>query len=362
MSHAGPIDTPEGPHIAYQPTAGMSYDPTEEKYWDPAALQGEITRAFEICHGCRMCFKYCDSFPLLFKFVDEATGDVRKLTAEQTDQVVDACFQCKLCEVQCPYTPADNHEFQLDFPKLLHRYTAQRAQKEGLSLGEKLLADPDGTAKLARMSLGVANAMNRVKLHRWFMEKLLGIHRDKLLPDFAGTTFEKWASREGKLAEAPGHEAVLFQTCYVQNNEPQIGRDTLEVMEKNQVDVKCVKGLACCGMPRWEKGDYEQLKIQARQNLDLLMPHVEAGSKVLVVNPTCSMMMRREYPEMLAGDDRERAKKLAAAVRMPASSSGRSASRSASTPTSRAAPARRSPTTPPATCAPSGWASRAGIC
>jgi Fe-S oxidoreductase len=41
---------------------------------------------------------------------------------------MDACFQCKLCEVQCPYTPRDNHEFQLDFPKLVHRYKAPRAK------------------------------------------------------------------------------------------------------------------------------------------------------------------------------------------------------------------------------------------
>jgi len=35
---------------------------------------------------------------------------------------------------------------------------------------------------------------------------------------------------------------------------------------------------------------------------------------VLVVNPTCSMMMRREWPHLLEGDDRARAAKLAAAV------------------------------------------------
>ena len=29
---------------------------------------------------------------------------------------MDACFQCKLCEVQCPYTPREGHEFRFDFP------------------------------------------------------------------------------------------------------------------------------------------------------------------------------------------------------------------------------------------------------
>jgi Fe-S oxidoreductase len=47
------------------------------------------------------------------------------------------------------------------------------------------------------------------------------------------------------------------------------------------------------------------------------MPHVEAGAKVLAINPTCSMMMRREYPELLEGRERERAKLLSAAVRDP---------------------------------------------
>ncbi|HTF90374.1 MAG TPA: heterodisulfide reductase-related iron-sulfur binding cluster, partial [Planctomycetota bacterium] len=294
--------------ISYAPTEGLSYDPLEPKYWEPAMLAMEVTRVFEICHGCRMCFKYCDSFPTLFTAIDERhDGDVRKLTQEETTRVMDACFQCKLCEVQCPYTPRDGHEFKLDFPKLVHRFRAQRTAREGVRMRERLLGDPDLAGKLARMSFGAANAMNRVSAHRWFLEKVLGVHREKLLPDFAKATFEAWAAKMGKLREKPGGEAVLFQTCYVQNNEPEIGRDTLEVLEKNQVNVGCLRGLECCGMPAWEHGDLKTLQGHAKHNLDLLMPHVDAGSKVLAINPTCSMMMRREYPELVAAPDRERA-------------------------------------------------------
>jgi glycerol-3-phosphate dehydrogenase subunit C len=302
--------------ISYQPTDGLTYDPSDPLYWLRSAIDKEVTRVFEVCHGCRMCFKFCDSFPDLFKFIDEDhDGDVRKLTRAQVDQVMDECFQCKLCEVQCPYTPRDNHEFQLDFPKLVHRYKAQRRRElGGGSLREKVLGDPDASAAMARASFGLANVMNKVGVHRWFMEQVLGIHRDKLLPDFAQTTFEKWAKADGRVAVSPGGEAVLFQTCYVQNNEPQIGRDVLEVMDANKVDIKCAAGLKCCGMPAWESGDLEGLRQRARANLDLLMPFVEAGARVLVINPTCSMMLRREYPELLEGEDRERAKKLAEAT------------------------------------------------
>lgn len=312
------MSTPNGP-ISYQPTDGLTYDPTDPRYWDPESLDQEVVRVFEVCHGCRMCFKYCDSFPTLFELIDEHyDGDVRRLTAADKDRVMDGCFQCKLCEVQCPYTPRDGHEFQLDFPRLVHRYDAQRAKERGdPRLRDRLLGDPDLAGALARKSGGLANTMNRNKLHRWFMEKLLGIHRDKLLPDFAPSTFEAWARSQKKVRSEPGAEAVLFQTCYVQNNEPEIGRDTLAVMEKNQVDCACIEGLGCCGMPAWESGDLAGLRRMARANLDRLMPHVEAGSKVVAINPTCSMMMRREYPELLAGEDRERARKLAEAIRDP---------------------------------------------
>jgi Fe-S oxidoreductase len=315
--------TGDGRAVSYAPTPGLSYDPEEAVYWDPDALAGEVSRAFEICHGCRMCFKYCDSFPLLFDLLDtKHDGDVRKITAGETGRIMDACFQCKLCEVQCPYTPRDGHEFQLDFPRLVHRYRAVRARREGTRFRDRLLADPDGAGRAARASLGLANVMNRLGAHRWLLEKVLGIHREKLLPEFARVTFERWAERAGKIRErpeGPGRpEAVLFPTCYVQNNEPQIGRDTLEVLGRNGVETACVRGLCCCGMPAWEHGDLERMRRQAAHNIGILMPFVEAGAVVLSINPTCAMMMRREYPGLVPEALRESARKLAEAVREPA--------------------------------------------
>jgi Fe-S oxidoreductase len=301
--------------ISYQPTPGLTYDPSDERYWDPAALDGEVRRTFEICHGCRLCFKYCDSFPRLFQLLDQrCDGDVHRITERDTAHVMDACFQCKLCEVQCPYTQRDGHEFQLDFPKLVHRWRGVRARGRPRSLRQRVLNDPDAAGKMARLSLGMANAANRSRPLRVLMEKTLGIHRDKKLPEFAAEAFDAWAEKDGYVWPEPGGEAVLFQTCFVQHNEPEIGRDALFVLRKNGVDVRVVRGLACCGMPAWEQGDLASLRRQARQDLDLLLPYVERGAKVLVVNPTCSMMMRREWPHLVDGDDRARAQRLAASV------------------------------------------------
>ena len=302
-------------NISYQPTDGLSYDPSDPVYWDAGALQREIARVFEVCHGCRMCFKFCDSFPKLFEYIDQRhDGDVRKLTPNEVDSVMGACFQCKLCEVQCPYTPRDGHAFQLDFPRLVHRHRAQQAKRDGLSWRDRILGHPDLAGRIARATFGLANVLNRAQLHRWFLEKVLGIDRRKELPPFATSTFEDWAADTGRCGGKPSGEAVLFQTCYVQNNDPELGRDVIAALEANRVDVRCVRGLGCCGMPAWEHGDLSGLREMARRNLEVLMPWVDAGARVLVINPTCSMMMRREYPDLLEGEDRERARRLAGAT------------------------------------------------
>jgi Fe-S oxidoreductase len=309
------MGTPEK-RISYLPTPGLTYDPSDARYWDTGALEGEVRRAFEICHGCRLCFKYCDSFPRLFDLLDHRyDGDVHRLAEEDVSAVMDACFQCKLCEVQCPYTPRDGHQFQLDFPKLVHRYRGVHARGRPRTLRQRVLNDPDTAGRLARLSLGMANVANRSRPLRVLMEKTVGIHREKKLPDFAAEPFDVWAERNGHVSSAPGGDAVLFQTCFVQHNEPDLGKDALFVLRKNGVDVRVVRGLACCGMPAWEQGDLESLRAQARRDLDLLLPYVERGAKVLVVNPTCSMMMRREWPHLLEGADRARAATLASAVR-----------------------------------------------
>ena len=79
MSTPGDADV----RISYLPTPGLSYDPSEPRYWDPAALEGEVLRAFDICNGCRMCFKFSDSFPRLFELLDQKEHDVHRLDAAE---------------------------------------------------------------------------------------------------------------------------------------------------------------------------------------------------------------------------------------------------------------------------------------
>jgi Fe-S oxidoreductase len=308
------------PEIRYAPTDGLTYNPNEPKYWDREALQKEIDRTFDLCNGCRMCFKFCQSFPTLFDAVD-AAGDVRHIPAAKVDQVIDECFQCKLCYTQCPYTESEGHEFKLDFPRLVLRANALRRRERGVPLREKVLSDPDRLGRAGTLLPMLSNAANRTRAHRVLMEKVLGVHRDKLLPEFTEQTFPDWVRRElnGAAASADGrHKVLLYSTCYVNWNTPAIGQAAFRVLRHNDCKVAS-PALGCCGMPALDSGDVTAATRAARDNVRALAPWADEGYTIAVINPTCSLMLRKEYPELL--DDpadpatSEAARRVAAATR-----------------------------------------------
>jgi len=97
------------------PSRPPAFDPNDPRFWDERDLEGELHRIFEICHSCRMCVNFCGSFPDLFNRVDrdiETRGaeGAEMLDAADFTSVVDLCWQCKLCYIECPYTPDQGHK------------------------------------------------------------------------------------------------------------------------------------------------------------------------------------------------------------------------------------------------------------
>lgn len=309
--------SPEGgTRVANHP----AYDPTDSRYYDERDLRSEVERIFGLCADCRMCVKFCGSFPTLFGAIDDyctegkyAEVDTKKLKSEDVSKVVDLCFQCKLCYIKCPYTPGD-HEWAIDFPRLIARAKAQEIKKNGVPLVDKLLGNPDLVGKLGSATAPLANWGNENGFNRQLMHSVVGIHKDKKLPPFASKTFAAQFDDQRKAPQGePTAKIAFFSTCYVNYNQPEIGTDTLEVMAHNNVEVVFAYE-RCCGMPLWHNGDMEGAIAAARQNVESLTQHVIGGRKIIATNPTCSQMIRVEYPRLLGTDA---AKNLAAQTMDP---------------------------------------------
>ncbi len=280
------------------------------KVTDSRTLAEELTRIADICHGCRRCFSLCPSFDVLFKGLDvpEVDGEAGKLPTRVLDDFVDLCYECKLCIPHCPYVPP--HRWQVDVPHLVLEARRVRKESKGLPFRERMLSNPDRLGRLSAPVAPVANFVNSLPVVRWGMEKALGISSRKDLPRFAGETFTAWFRKRPRPAPAAGNDpkVVFYPTCSVEWNRPEIGKAAIQVLEHNGVEVAVVYP-RCCGMPFFDVGDVPAAMGAREAVVAALLPWVEKGYTVVTPGPSCSLMLRKEYPWLGGGEAVDRVAK-----------------------------------------------------
>jgi Fe-S oxidoreductase len=285
------------------------YDPLDPAYLGGGDARAERDRTFQICSDCRICVKFCPSFKDLFKMIDardDGAHDVTFLTDEQHKVVVDECYQCKLCYVACPYTPEQGQDWVIDFPRLMLRSLAIQAEKREVQKGARLLARTDLQGKVATKLAPLVNRTNDVKPVRFLMEKATGISRVRLLPEYAHQRFSQWfAKRTPALREvaSAAKPVALFTTCLVEYQDPEIGKATVGVCERNGIACDLPDGQVCCGMPWLDAGDIGKFREHAERNVAALVVAVKSGCDVIVPQPTCAYVMKNEVPDFLGTDD-----------------------------------------------------------
>ena len=279
----------------------------DPSFTDLDAIDEELRRVFDICHGCRRCFNLCDSFPRLFDLIDESTsGELDSVDSKDFKPVVDACTLCDMCfMVKCPYVPP--HEFDLDFPHLMLRYRAAELKqgKGDAMVGQLTRTDRNG--RMASRVAGLANwASDRNnKVTRPILETVAKVHRDAALPKFHGRTFTLRAKQDvpevNQAAPAYGRKAVLYATCFVNYNNPSIGMAARAVLAKNGVETEVVYP-SCCGMPQLEQGDLAKVAENAKSVADELGSWVGRGYDVIALIPSCALMLKFEWPLIVPGN------------------------------------------------------------
>lgn len=289
----------------------------EESFYDFHAIEEEMERVFDICHGCRRCFNLCDSFPILFDLVDEGpTGEMDGVAKGDYKKVVDACTLCDMCFMtKCPYVPP--HEFNLDFPHLMLRYRAAELRANQGDSAAKELTKIDRNAALAGLVAPLANwaSSTENQFTRGLMEKFAGVDRQAPLPEFHSETLVDRAKIEWTVDTAgPAfgkRKAAVYATCYANYHQPSTGEAALAVLAKLGVETHLVYP-TCCGMPQLEQGDIAEVARRAEIVAEAFAPYIEAGYDVVALTASCGLMMKFEWPLILP--ENEAVKRLAAAT------------------------------------------------
>ena len=273
----------------------------KESWYDEPALEAELRRVFDICHGCRRCFNLCDSFPILFDAIDESPHEeVDDLSAGQMKAVVDACTLCDMCFMtKCPYVPP--HPFELDFPHLMLRHRAVGHRKGETSFADNQLARMDRNGKLGTVTSGPANwasGQGNV-LTRPLLQATLGIDKRAHLPRFAATPLTKRAPvitpPANPDAPAFGRKVVLYAGCHDEFNDAMPGEAAMKVLAHNGVTVR-IEHPDCCAMPSLENGDMATVASAAQRISAFFAPLIANGWDIVPLTTSCALMLKFEWP------------------------------------------------------------------
>ncbi len=303
----GSLDAPFRHPIAWQ----------DEAYYDLAAVEAEMERVFDICHGCRRCFNLCESFPRLFDMVDESpTGELDSVPKADYAKVAEACTLCDMCFLtKCPYVPP--HPFDLDFPHLILRYRAAKRRAGEKDFVREQLGETDRNGKLAKPVAGLANwatARENTPLRK-LLEAVAGIDAEVELPLYhSKTATDRLRAPIPPFPTGPamGRKVVLYATCFVDYNKPDTAVAAARVLALQGVKAKLVYP-ECCGMPQLEAGDLKDVAGRAERVAAAFAPYIDEGYEVVALTASCGLMMKFEWPLLLP--ESEPVKRLAAATR-----------------------------------------------
>ena len=191
----------------------------------------------------------------------------------------------------------------LDVPRLLLREKAQRARRNGVTLQDRVLGEPQ---LLGRMTAGpmarVANFVNANRLVRKTMAAVAGHRRATFPCRRSATRASRRGSRTTSRSPSAGQRGTvaLFATCLADYNFPRIAASAVRVLEKNGWSVVRPEQ-TCCGMPNLDGGDVAAAHGEGpRERRGARASAIAPGRRIVSLQPTCGYMVRKEWPELLA--------------------------------------------------------------
>ena len=237
------------------------------------------------CRRCEACRELVDSaclvFPKMFSLADEERDSGERIDSQDLIRLANLCNMCGICPCR------DIRTAILDFK-------TEYADQHGLNLKVRMIQNVERIGKLGGTFPGLTNALLQHDATRSVVQGFLGIHPDRRFPRFPRQSFDKqW--KEKKAASATegtaSRKLAYFAGCTARYLFPDVAQATVEVLQRNNVDV-LVPEQQCCGMPTMLEGDRRLTTMLVRENVERWADIVGQGYDIICSCPTCAYMLK----------------------------------------------------------------------
>ena len=211
---------------------------------------------------------------------------------EHVKESLDLCLSCKACKSECPVS-VDMATYKAEF--LAHFYEGKSRPLSHYAFGYI-----DKCARIASLAPGIANMFGQSSVTSRMAKAALHIHPSRILP-----TFHSPFTRQHRVSGSQrGREVFLWADTFNNYMHPSILRAAETVLKSAGFQVALPTQHLCCGRPLYDFGLLHSAKKYLLRVLDALAPQLQAGTPVVVLEPSCASVFRDELTNLLPADPR----------------------------------------------------------
>ncbi|HKV44861.1 MAG TPA: FAD-linked oxidase C-terminal domain-containing protein [bacterium] len=285
---------------------------------------GGLTSAVELCSGVGACRKpqggtMCPSYMVTKEEAHSTRGRANALRAAISGhlprealtgrglyEVMDLCIGCKACKAECPSN--------VDMAKLKHEFLAHYYAAHGVPLRARMFGHVAAIGPMGCATAPVSNWVMGSPPFRWLLHRTLGIHPRRRLPAFSRQRFTGWFRRRGGSPRGPegaakalpgGGRVMLLVDTFTEYYYPAIGQAAVRLLEAAGCEVVLAPS-RCCGRPMISNGLLREAQALALANTARLRPYADAGIPIVGLEPSCTVTLKDEYPDLAPGDASDR--------------------------------------------------------
>lgn len=282
-----------------------------------------ILRAAEQCNGSGDCRKtelsggtMCPSYMATRKEKDttRARANILREMMTRSDkanpfahdeikEVLDLCISCKGCKSECPSN--------VDMAKLKQEWQHQYYKEKGVPLRNRMIGNFALGMKLASAVPWGYQLFFGNKTIGGFFRKTIGFAPERSMPPIARVTWKKWFTKQFKpTVKNPVKTVYLFIDELLNYNEAEIGIITVKLLDKLGYGIQVLNHDES-GRSFLSKGLLEKARDLARKNVALYKDLITHDTPLIGVEPSAILTFRDEYPDLLRGEEKQAALKIA---------------------------------------------------
>lgn len=309
----------------------LRYEPGTEtlelkSYFDYKLTLG-MARAIEKCNGSADCRKteiiggtMCPSFMVTRDEMHSTRGRanvLRELITRKNNiywadqklvlESLDLCLSCKACKSECPSG--------VDIARLKADFMQNYYDGNVVPLRTKIIAYYPYLMKIAAINAPISNVFMQFKISALLLKYFVGFSQNIDFPKLANTRLKKWSKKHKNKAQESKGFVYLFNDEFLDINDSHIGIKAILLLEKLGYKVVIPKH-TFSGRTFLSKGLVKKAKQIANFNVSMLNEIVTSEKPLIGIEPSAILSFRDEYPDLVANNLKDAAKKLAANVLM----------------------------------------------